>query len=269
MNSFIKPVIVSFFALIAVLLMMFQTNVVTDRWTTDELNYALRTATWDATSVMMDDNYLFGTEEEPENFDIDLTRASSQFKDSFYRNIGSTVDANAVNDMNITLSGYAGYRYVYGVYGSGSETVPFGYTYTEGDTMYEFTLGDNIYTVNLADGMEDTLNLATLPENYFSATVSNENFRNITVMSSINNFLNVFYGDDANIVASNAGTGVRFELGTVDYAENDPAMMNNLSAVIDGPSFFAIVDIQDTRIDRLQRVMSIGAAELKYNSVTS
>ncbi len=266
MHYSIKTSIVAMLSIIVVSLILTQTNKATARWTENELRYALRVATQDAAAVMMKDTYLFGTNTETQDFDVDLEKAKAQFERSFFANIGSNIDSNLVNKMSITLSGYVGYRYVYGIYGSGSKTVPFGYTWYDGDSelLYEFTLGDKIFATNMGTGAESVLNLSALPERYFRSDISNKNFRNIRVMSAVNDFLNVFYGDSANIVASNAGTDIRFELAAMDYAENDPTVMTKISSMIDGPSFFAVVDIMDPRLQTLQRVISLGGAELKY-----
>ena len=265
MGHILKPIIVFLAALSLISLMMTSVNQTKNDWTNNELSYALRVATQDATQVVMDDNYIFDGDEEPIDFRIDLNKAAKQFKSSFYANIGSTVSPDSVNSMNITMYGYAGYRYVYGLFGSGTETIPFGYTYADGTTMYEFTLGDRVYVTDTSTGTETVLTLSTLPENYFSSTLNNINFRNFAVMNGINSFLNTFYGEKANTTAYNADTGVYFDLAAIDYAQDDATTITRISSIIDGPSFFAIVDINDAMIDRMVRVMSIGAAELKLN----
>lgn len=266
-NNILRPVATSLIVLMAISLLLMRTNTVTDEWSNDELDYALRVATQDATAVMMDHNFLFGIDEEESDFDIDLDYAYKQFESSFFRNIGSTVSENTVNKMSVALVGYAGYRYAYGMYGSGATTTPFPYSYYS-DTdncIYEFTLGDKVFQTKLSTMTETTLLLSSLPENYFSTAVTNENFRTITVMSAITDFLNIFFSDGRNITAVNAGSGLRFDLGTVDYAEDDNTIMTKLSGVIDGPSFFAVVDCYDSRVDRVVRLFSLGAAEFKSN----
>lgn len=266
-NNILRPIATSLIVLMAVSLLLMRTNTVTDEWADDELDYALRVATQDATSVMMDHGFLFGIDEEESDFDIDLDYAYEQFKSSFFRNIGSTVSENTVNEMSVSLVGYAGYRYAYGMYANGTNTTPFPYSYysSADNCIYEFTLGDKVFQTNLSTMAETTLLLSTLPEHYFSTAVTNENFRTITVMSAITDFLNIFFSDGQNITAVNAGSGLRFDLGTVDYAEDDNAIMTKLSGVIDGPSFFAVVDCFDSRVDRVVRLFSLGAAEFKSN----
>lgn len=262
MNSVVKPIITILVALIAISILLIRTTVTTNNWSNDELEYALRVATQDATAVMMDENYIFSDDNESSDFNIDLNKASKQFKRSFYANIGSVLTPVQMTDTNIALSGYVGYRYIYGIYSTGSQTAAFSYSYSMGNKLYEFTLGDKIYVTDLTTGTESTSQLSGLPENYFSSDVSNENFRKITVMKAINEYLTVFYSDEQNITAYNAGSGIEFDLGLIDYAENDPSIMTTLSAVIDGPGFFAVVDCWDSTTDQMVRLFSLSAAEL-------
>ncbi len=263
MHYSIRTAVVAMFSIIAISLLTTQTNKATDKWTENELRYALRVATQDAAAVMMEESYLFDANAEVQDFAVDLERARNQFERSFFMNIGSNIDSNLINKMSVSLSGCAGYRYVYGIYGSGNKTVPFGYAYSDGTHYYEFTLGNKVFTTSLIDGSESTLDLNTLPEHYFNTEISNRNFRNLRVMKAINSFLNVFYQDDVNIVAK-TGPDVQFDLAAIDYAENDPSVMTKISSIIDGPSYFAVVDIMDPRLQTLQRVISLGGAELKY-----
>jgi hypothetical protein len=173
-----------------------------------------------------------------------------------------------VNSASVTLSGYAGYKYIYGIYTDGNTTVPYYYSYYKEDenSIYNFTLGDNIYIKDLSTAEETVIDINDLDDYYFSSKITNNNFRTITIMSTINTFLDMFYGDDANVTAINTGSGVKFDLGLVDYAQDDPTVMTQLSAVIDGPSFFAVVDCWDTEINQYVRIMSLGAAESKIKS---
>lgn len=266
MSTILKPVITAMAVLIAVTMILTRTDVVTNHWSNDELDYALRTATQDATAVMFDNDYMFGMDEEVSDFTVDLEKASNQFKESFFDNIGSTITENVVNEMNVSLSGFAGYRYIYAVYGTGQSTIPYGYTYYADNKMYEFTLGDKVFVTDLTTMDESELNIKDLNEHYFDSELTNENFRIVTIMTSINKFLNLFYSDNANIIAHNAGTGLEFNLGAVDYSVDDATVMEKMSSIIDGPSFFAVVDAYDTHTECMYRLFSLGAAELKYVS---
>lgn len=161
------------------------------------------------------------------------------------------------------MAGYAGYRYIYATYNDGKTTIPYGYTYYANNKLYEFTLGNNVYVTDMSSMKETVWKLSDLSEHYFSNALTNENFRIVTIMTAINNFLNTFYNDGANVIAYNAGTGLEFDLGMVDYASDDVNVMEKLSAVIDGPSFFAVVDTYDTLTNRTVRLFSLGAAEYK------
>ena len=140
-------------------------------------------------------------------------------------------------------------------------------TYKDGK-LYEFTLGDKVFITDTTTGNESATLLSGMPEHFFSPTITNENFQRITVMKSINEYLNLFYSDEQNITAHNTGSGIDFELGLVDYAIDDPSVMNKLSAIIDGPGFFAVVDCFDTTMNQPYRLFSIGGSELKLKQDT-
>ena len=116
MSSIVKPLIACLVAIIAVTIILTRTDKVTNQWTEDEISYALRVATQDATAKIMDEGFIFGAEEEVEDFDVDLTRATEQFKKSFFTNLGSTVTETVVSETNVSLTGYVGYRNIYAVY---------------------------------------------------------------------------------------------------------------------------------------------------------
>lgn len=283
MNSILKPVIACFIALIGVALLMAGVKTEVTKDTHDEFDYALRTATQDATACLIDDGYLFGREEEIQDFAINLDAASRQFVSSFHKNLGAVVPLSVVNDMNVAMCGVVGYRYVYAQYSTGNPTLPFSYCYTIGDKQYEFTLGDKVYVcdINITDPatgkMKETVKYINnagalpeynLPENFFSPDMTNSEFRDFIVMTRINEFLTVFYSDDANIIACNAGSGLQFNLGTSDYAVSDinpdeyGYIMTKMSAIIDGQGFFAIVDYNDSELDQMVRILSFGGSEL-------
>lgn len=261
MGSIVKPVITCLLTIMAVTIILTRTDTVTNQWANDELDYALRVATQDATAVMMSDNYIFGEDEESGDFGIDLQKATNQFKSSFYANIGSTMTEVSVNDMVISLSGYIGYRNIYAIYGSGQPAAAFSYTHAANNKIYEFTLGDKVYVTDRSTAAETITYLSDYSEHFFDANLTNENFRQITVMRAINEYLTLFYSDSQNITAKNAGSGVEFDLGLIDYAENDPSVMTKLSSVIDGPGIFAVVDCMDVATRQPVRILSLGAAE--------
>lgn len=261
MGSIVKPVITCLLTVMAIAVILTRTDTVINQWSNDELDYALRVATQDATAVMMSDNYIFGKEEESGDFGIDLKRASNQFKSSFYANIGSTMTDVSVNDMSISLSGYIGYRNIYAIYGSGQPAAAFSYTHADDYRIYEFTLGDKVYVIDRNTAEETVTYLSDYSEHFFDENLTNENFRQITVMHAINEYLTLFYSDSQNITAKNADSGVEFDLGLIDYAENDPSVMTKLSSVIDGPGIFAVVDCMDATTQQTVRILSLGAAE--------
>lgn len=235
----------------------------------DELNFALRVATQDATACMVEENYLFGFDTDSE-LNVNLSSATTQFKRSFLENVAS----GRVNDVDVAFSGIIDTWYIYGQYANGHKTLPYGYVFykkndiwnigdkTNVNTQYEFSLGDTFRETNLGTGAVTTKSLKNLPEHYFSSLVSNKTFHDIAVMSSINDFLNECYDKGDNLTVRNAGTGLEFNLGLFDYAENNTSLMNNLPAVIDGPGYFAVADYYDSFINKRVRIFLIGSAEL-------
>lgn len=277
MNNILRPIISCLVAVIGVgLLLCVTKGYMTDN-SHEEFDYALRTATQDATASMIDDNYLFGLDEEASDFQVDLTAATEQFKSSFWHNVGGANALQNVSDMEVAMAGVVGYRYIYAQYSTGGTTVPFSYCYTIGNKQYEFTLGNKVYvcdigTTDPATGkMRETvmylnnkghLPEENLPEYFFASDKTNEEFRDYIVMTRIMEFLTAFYSDSANVIAYNAGSGLQFQMGTEDYASDDPSVMNRLSSVIDGPGYFSIVDYNDAELDQLVRILSFGGAEL-------
>lgn len=277
MSHVMKPVIAFLIALIGSTIIMTTFKQYSTTASHNEFDYALRTATQDATTSMIARNYLFGLEEETSDFKIDLETTTEQFKESFEKNVGGVNALHTVNEMDVAMSGVVGYRYVYAQYSTGATTVPFSYCYTVGNQQYEFTLGNKVYvlTVGATDPatgkmpervmyLNDAGKTAAenLPEHFFRTDMTNEEFRDYIVMTRINEFLTVFYSDGANVIAYNADSGLQFNLGTSDYAADDPSVMTKMSAVIDGPGFFAVVDYFDTEIDQMVRILSFGGSEL-------
>lgn len=244
-------------------LMTARTKTVTNRWTEKELSYALRVASQDATSVLMDENYsLDGNTIDAENISVNLLRARNQFEQSFARNVGSHLNPDAISNMNLPLVGYVGYKYVFGYTYNGGATIPYAYTYVKGNTMYNFTLNtDTVYETD-GNGSEQEKKISSYPEHFFSSNMTNQEFRSYTVMSAISKFLTIYNGTDTNLIAKNMGTTVEFELGRADYA-NDPSIMTTFAAVIDGPGFFAVTDILDAQPSGIPvRTFTFGGSEL-------
>lgn len=244
-------------------LMTARTKTVTNDWVEDELSYALRVASQDATSVMLDENYsLDGNTTDPENISVNLDRAMNQFQESFSRNVGSHLNPDAINNMNIPLIGYVGYKYIIGQTYDGSPTIPYSYTYAKDNTLYNFTLNDDTVYVTVGNGPEEEKKISDYPEKFFSSQMTNEEFRTYTVMSAISNFLTMYNGADVSLVAQSMGSSIQFELGRSDFAE-DPAIMTNFAAVIDGPGFFAVTDLLDPQISGIPvRTFTFGGSEL-------
>lgn len=265
MNNITKPIITGFVLLICITLLGAKTKSVTNEWTEEELSYALRTATQDATACMLNENYTIdGNEGELQNVVVDIEKATDEFEKSFALNIGAFVDPANINSMNIPLSGYVGYKQISGILSDGSSTQPYAYTYVDSvaNKMYSFTLGDIFYSTNLSTYEEQELKISELPEHYFHAELINENFKTTIIMESISDFLTQFCGTEYDLVAYNVGSGLSFELGKTDYSQ-DPSMITEFAAVIDGPGYFAVADLMDPQLSGIPiRTFTFGGAEL-------
>lgn len=245
-------------------LMTTRTKTVTEDWTDNELEYALRVATQDATSVLMDENYsLDGNTIDPEDITVNLDRAMEQFDSSFQKNIGSHIDPEFFSNMNIPLYGYVGYRYIVGRTYDGGYTFPYAYTCVRGNTMYSFTLNDDTVFVSVNDGAEQERKLSSFSEHFFSSSMTNEEYRAYTVMSAISQFLTLYNGTDTNLIARSMGSTIQFELGRADFANDDPSVMTEFASVIDGPGFFAVTDMMEPQVSGIPvRIFTFGGSEL-------
>lgn len=261
MNNIGKALCAILSCLIIMGIMTSRTKMVTNEWAEDELTYALRVATQDATSVLMDENHtLDGNTDDMENIQVDLQRSLNQFQSSFHHNVGSYLNEVDITNMNIPLVGYVGYRYITGQLYDGSATMPFAYSYVKDGNVYNFTLGDTVYRLNDTD--ETEFNLKTMSEHFFNAEQTNLQFRDFVVMSAISKYLTIYNTKDYSIVAQNAGSGLTFELGASDYA-GDPSVMTEFSAVIDGPGFFAVTDMMHSQTTGVPvRTFTFGGSEL-------
>ena len=264
LNS-ISKVLVGLISCVMILcLMTTRTKTVTNDWVEDELSYALRVASQDATAVLMDENHsLDGDTIDAENIAVNLPRALKQFKDSFSRNVGTHLNPDAVSNMNIPLVGYIGYKYAFGLTYDGGTTFPYAYTYVKDGVMYNFTLNTDTVYVTTEDGEEQEKKISSYPENFFSPIMTNEEFRTQTIMSAISNFLTIYNGADVSLVAQSMGASIQFELGRADFSGGDPAVMAGFAAVIDGPGFFAVTDMMDPQISGSPiRTFTFGGSEL-------
>lgn len=289
-DNHIRPVAIFLLVLIISSLTLIRVRSETNSWTREELNYAIRVATTDATSVMVNEDYLMdGNTNDYEKVTVNLDRAKSQFEASLRRNLGAAVDNSEINSMNIPIVGYVGYRYIYAILENATETVgidgepleigetggqtfPWGYTYMVHEagkdpdlnyTIYNFTLGDKIYVYKAENGVttDEVLNINDLPEHFFSPDQTNKDFATITIMQNINEFLNAFSNTEYSLQAMNAGSGLTFNLGTVDYVGDDASKITGWSSVIDGPGFFAVVDMFDPQLTGSVRTFTFGGAE--------
>lgn len=264
MNHIGKVVIGLISCVMILCLMTARTKTVTNGWVEDELSYALRVASQDATAVLIDENHsLDGNTIDAENISVDLDRALKQFEKSFAQNVGSHLNPDAISNMNIPLVGYVGYRFIFGHTYDGGSTFPYAYTYVKNGTMYSFTLNDDTVYVSVGNGPEEEKKISDFTEHFFSPVMTNKEFRTHTVMNAISNFLTIYNGADISLVAQNMGASIQFELGRADFSGGDPAVMTEFAAVIDGPGFFAVTDMMDPQISGIPvRTFTFGGSEL-------
>ena len=261
-SNLFRPVIAGMLVITAMLLTLGRVRIVTNESSTDEISYALRVATQDATAVMVDRNHMMdGIEMDNGNFRINLDTADEQFLDSFYRNVGAAVSKSTVNSMNLPLTGYVGYKYIYGELADGTASFPYSYTCVKNGLVYNFTMGDQIEVTDPNTGAISNVSLASLSPNFFHEDISNEDFRTITIMETISKFLTDFNSMPENLMVVNAGSGLSFTLGGVDYLGSDPSEIVEFSSVIDGPGYFAIADFYDPQLDGRMRTFTFGGAE--------
>ena len=262
MNNIIKSIVAGLIVLMFFSIVGTRVQTVTNRQVEDELSYALCVATQDATSVLVDRNHMMdGKEGDTGNFRVNLDTAEVQFRKSCARNIGSAISPASVTTMNIPLSGYVGYRSIVGRLTDGRETFPYAYSFTKGSNVYNFTMGDTVYVIDSNNGAETTVSLKSLSENFFNGDITNENFRTITIMNAVSNFLSNFMSDTNNLMVLNTGSGLTFTLGGVDYTNADPSQIVEFSSVIDGPGYFAVTDLYDTQLGGRIRTFTFGGAE--------
>ena len=239
-----------------------------------------------------------GLRNDYEKVTVNLDRARAQFQSTLYRNLGVAVAEYEVNAMNIPIVGFVGYRYIYGLFEDsyeeqpvfdmfgqpvydangqlviGASTFPMAYIYTDytndnNYTIYNFTLGDKVYVSKVESGREteETWYLSQMAsdpakgENFWDPNIKNRDFATMTIMNKINEFLNMFSNTGYSLQAMNAGSGLSFNLGTTDYVGDDNSKITSWSSVIDGPGFFAIVDMFDPQMTGKVRTFVFGGAE--------
>lgn len=304
-SSQVRPIAIILLVTMVMAWMSVRLMTTTNAWAEDELDYAIRSATVDATAVMVNEDYLMdGIRNDFEKVTVNLDRARAQFQNTLYRNLGVAVDQGEINSMNIPMVGFVGYRYIYGVFEdsfvdevvkddlgnimydgagnpvvrrvlkNGASTFPVSYIYTDyvSDdtyTIYNFTLGDKVYVTKVVGNREteETWYLSkmaadpTKGEHFWDANLTNKQFANMTIMSTINDFLNMFSNSEYSLQAMNAGSGLNFNLGTTDYVGDDNSKITSWSSVIDGPGFFAIIDMFDAQQSGKIRTFVFGGAE--------
>lgn len=261
-NRTLTPIFVGMMVLMMMFLTLGRVKNVTNDNAEDEVSYALRVATQDATVAMIDKNHMMdGINADTGNLAIKLDDADERFLQSFNMNIGATVEPVTITSMNLPISGYVGYRYIFGHLSNGTETFPYAYTHVKDGIIYSFTMGNTVYETNPATGEEITASLTDYPDGFFLAGTSNEDFRTITIMQSISDFLTMFTNDSSNLMMVNAGSGLMFQLGGVDFINHDPSQLVEFASVIDGPGYFAVVDFFDPQLNGQVRTFTFGGAE--------
>lgn len=258
----LRPILIGMMVIMMMFLTLGRVRNVTNDNAEDEIAYALRIATQDATVAMIDKNHMMdGINADTGNLAVKLDDADKRFLQSFNMNIGAAIKPVTITSMNLPVSGYVGYRYVFGRLSNGTETFPYAYSYAKDGVVYEFTMGDAVYETNAATGEIEVSSLSNYPEEFFLADTSNEDFRTITIMQSISDFFTMFTSDPSNLMMVNSGSGLTFQLGGVDFTNHDPSQLVEFASVIDGPGYFAVVDFFDAQLDGQVRTFTFGGAE--------
>jgi len=274
MSNIVRPITSLLITVIVVTILLAFTKQEISTKNEDDLRYALRVATQDATAKLVDENQLFLLGDWETQIDANnITTAAEQFKTSFRANSLS----QKITDVDVSFSGVAGNWYIYGVYATGKRTPSQTYIYYKGaddlgiydkpeheNLMFEFSLNGQFKKTNLITGEQDEIiySIEDQDEHYFSNKVKNSTFCDIVVMSSINDFLTSYYSSTENVSVVNAGVGLGFNLSLFGRAEDSAGAINKLSSPISGPGYFAVVDYKDVYIDQVARVFAIGGAEL-------
>jgi len=222
-------VIILIFALTAIQAKLRVTKAADIEWA-----YAYQNAIEDAGSLIRRLGYTSGSDNEMERFVGDAQNAASRFLLSLRANLGAAVPEAAADETEIPLYGYIGERYISAVYSDGGEAAAYPYTYLKEYWVYNFTLGDVVYVTDAATGDETQASLSDFEEHFFSASLTNEEFRAKTVSDAIATYLSLCFDDDINIVLlkTDTGMGLGDSLTTLDAAPD----------FIAGTGFFVVVE---------------------------
>lgn len=213
----------------------------------NEWAYAYQSAIGDAGALIRGLGYTTGSDDEMEGFVGDAQKAVSQFEDSLRSNLGAAVTEAAADEVNIPLYGYIGERYVSAIYDDGGVAAAYPYTYLKEYRVYNFTLGDDVYVTDAATGDEAQTSLASFEEHFFSAELTNEEFRARTVADAIVTYLSLCFDDGIDIALLNTGA--------------DMGLGDNLTTLAAAPDFiqrtgfFVVADHEDCENDERIRIL--------------
>lgn len=185
-----------------------------------EWAYAYQSAIEDAGTLIRGLGYTTGSDDEMEGFAADAQKAASRFLLSLHSNLGAAVPEIAADDVYIPLYGYIGERYISAVYSDGGVAAAYPYTYLKEYRVYNFTLDDTVYVTDAATGNEVQTSLSDFEEHFFSASLTNEEFRAKTVSDAIATYLSLCFDDgmDIALLKTDADMGFDDNLTTLDAA---------------------------------------------------
>lgn len=202
-----------------------------------EWAYAYQSAIEDAGSLIRGLGYTDGSDEQMDGFAADARNAAERFVESLCANLGAVVPSNAVNEVSVPLYGFIGERYITAVYADGGMAAAYPYTYLKEYRVFNFTLGDTVYITDAATGDETKASLSGFEEHFFSATLTNEAFREKTVAEAIATYLSLCFDDDMGIalLKADAGKGLGDSLTTL---AEEPGFVSRTG-------FFAVTESAD------------------------
>lgn len=207
----------------------------------EEQRYAVQAAAGDAASYMDHLGYATGNDEEMERFGVDAQAAIARFRQSYAMNTGVALSNEITAQTSVQLAGFIGDRAVTAAYPDGGIAASYPYTYLKEFRVYNFTLGDTVYITDSATGDETQTSLDSFEEHFFDATLTNEEFRRMTIADTIGTkYLPLFFDDGKPI-----------------YAANEDGMLAALAEVpglASASSFFIVADCVDPESGEIQRL---------------
>lgn len=207
----------------------------------EEQRYAIQAAAGDAASYMGHLGYSTGNDKEMEGFGVDAKAAIARFRQSYAMNTRAALPEEITARTSVQLAGFIGDRAVTAAYPDGGIAASYPYTYLKEFRVYNFTLGDTVYITDSATGDETQTSLDSFEEHFFDATLTNEEFRRMTIADAIGTkYLPLFFDDGKPIYAVDKD-------GTL-------AALAEVPGLASASSFFIVADCVNPETSEIQRL---------------